>query len=505
MFNLKKMVTSGGLRTGRPIAPQPTNSWSKWLFFFFGIVTLSCFLSQVIPKASPAAYPCQRVIFSLVISFILWLTGMFGVTVIIRNLIKRFFKSSYLAAALSILVFSVATCCSLQLMPQKVAAAQTIETAEELQRLIAYLQANHEKINLTTVNSRRLNILDNMVASYDIMLCGESHATTINYQLGLYLIKYLNRYHGVKYLLSEEGYASAKLKNKFLETGDEQILQTIFLAAKNLAGCNMENYQFWKDLYQYNQTRLSSERVQVVGIDIEHQISLAVQYLKSIIPENEAPEILSIINDFKKSNNDDLAIIEKLDTSIDLYQQDYRDYFKTNFEDFQFVIKNILAKKACNQIDSMIDWGVLREAYMKENFKFVYNRLPKGKYFGMFGSEHIYLNDNTGELAINNCLATYLNHTFTPTMNRVASIFLLYDDSQYWDWTNKISADIAEYYDMDFFFQIFQSNLALMNLGGKDSPFCEKSYFVINNQGLTSVDYFQYTIYVKNSRATHPY
>jgi erythromycin esterase-like protein len=498
MLNSKKQVTPVSFRTGRPI--KPAWSWSKWFFSFSGTVALSCFLIQGIFKAGPTTDLCQRAAYPLVISLILWLTGMFGVTVIFRNLIRRFFKSSYLAATLSILVFSVATCCSLQLMPQKV-AAQTIESEEELQRVIAYLQANHEKLNLSAVNYQRLNLLDNMVASYDIMLCGESHATTINYQLRLYLIKYLNTYHGVKYYLDEAGYAEAKLINRFLETGAEDNLKAVFEELKGTAAGNKEHYQFWKDLYQYNQTKPSSERVQVVGIDIEHQRSLGVQYLKSIIPENEAPETLSIINDFKKSDNDDMAIIEKLDASIGLYQQDYRNYFKANFEDFQFVIKNIVASINCYKNSNYATFAKLRETYMKENFRFVYNRLPKGKYFGMFGKDHTYLND----YIIMDCLATYLNHTFSPTMNRVACISLLYDDSQSWDWTNNISAIIFEPFEMDFFFQIFQSNLVLINLGGKNSPFCEKSYFVDDNQGLTSVDYFQYAIYVKNSRATHPY
>ena len=168
-----------------------------------------------------------------------------------------------------------------------------------------YLKKNHSGMNLEEDYIKGLSILDRDLKKYDVFLAGECHGVKNNYDIRLALIKYFNQKTGVRYFLCEYGYSISAYLNEYLETGDEEILNYVFECFETSIACNKEYYEFYKKLREYNETLDEDKKIILMGIDIEHSITPAIAYLKSILPENAPPtEIASLINSLKKTKYD---------------------------------------------------------------------------------------------------------------------------------------------------------------------------------------------------------
>lgn len=77
--------------------------WLRWFFPLAGLLALLWFLVRVIPKASRATYPCQRVAFPLASSFIIWLTGTLASAVVFRKAKYYLLRSRYVIAIVCII------------------------------------------------------------------------------------------------------------------------------------------------------------------------------------------------------------------------------------------------------------------------------------------------------------------------------------------------------------------------------------------------------------------
>lgn len=93
----------------------------------------------------------------------------------------------------------------------------------------SYLKDNVLDIDISdTSDFKGLSFLDSRLQGNEVFLCGESHATAKNEEIQLYLLKYFNKKGNVKYLLTETGYGSSCLINKYLRTGDKAYLDIIY-------------------------------------------------------------------------------------------------------------------------------------------------------------------------------------------------------------------------------------------------------------------------------------
>jgi len=91
-------------RTGRPIKSKTKRRWLIWIFPVVGLLALIWSLIRIIPKPSRAAYPCQRVALPLASSFIVWLMGLGGSTVVFRRAKSHFSHSRYISGLLCVAV-----------------------------------------------------------------------------------------------------------------------------------------------------------------------------------------------------------------------------------------------------------------------------------------------------------------------------------------------------------------------------------------------------------------
>ena len=88
-------------RTGKITGLDFVKRKSLWLWIIMGVASVIWVLIRVVPKPSRAAYPCQRVAQPLAASFIAWLLGLAGSTLIIRKARVLFKKQRYVVGVIS--------------------------------------------------------------------------------------------------------------------------------------------------------------------------------------------------------------------------------------------------------------------------------------------------------------------------------------------------------------------------------------------------------------------
>lgn len=401
----------------------------------------------------------------------------------------------------------------------------SINTSDE--GIFSYLGRNYQSININNT-SNDFSIFDEDTEKNDVILCGEAHAVKYNYKLQLQLLEYFNKKNNLKYLLAELPYSTSCYINDYLETGNQENLKIIIGNLQNTFSYNNDFYDFWIKLRAYNLSLPQNKRIKVVGVDIEHEIPTAVKYLNSIMDKNiNVPgEIAVGINKFKQSvnyrsltnedviykNSDLKKSMLDFQNYIKRNENIFKEYLGSNYFDFNFIVNNIV--NSINSYSASPNFTQLvkiREKFIYTNFKILYNHLPKNKYFGQFGEEHVYQNtlkSHDNDHNIN--FASYLNDKNSPVKGKVLSVEYYYKNCYYMSQEQPYPKEKEQYQinskDDNFISKYASSDVTIYKLDGDYSPFSKKLFFIQNTniKGVTT-DYYKYIILIKNSTSESMY
>jgi hypothetical protein len=142
----------------------------------------------------------------------------------------------------------------------------------------------------------------------------------------------------------------------------------------------------------------------------------------------------------------------------------------------------------------------------KKNFEKIYSRFSKGKFFGQWGLEHVYLSNHGGPYKTDNCFATFLNSDFEPTKGKVISISYFYKDSKSMTRGKKYGeAKVNEVSKIELLAEESKGDYTLIRFDGEGTPFGNKPFFVSYPMAGATKDYYQFGILIKNSPASRPY
>lgn len=343
------------------------------------------------------------------------------------------------------------------------------------------------------------NGLDNQdLEKYNIYMAGEHHATSKTFDLEFYLIKYFNQNQGVRYILTESGYADAQLFNKYLETGDETILDMVMNNLEGTFAYSKETRKLYEKLYEYNKTLNNDKKIIFIGIDLQHQVETGIDYLLTLFDENlEIPEVIKRDFEYLKllktkkyyDFNEFKLMVESIINNSDIYKQ----YIGGNYKHLKNGANNILQLLECNLYDGE-EWDLLREEKLIENFINQYNEIGEEKCFGMFGNLHTILNYKLDQGEKYN-LAGYLNEIYAKTKTKVASMTIMYYNSFYMDKYTGEHRNIAQSTINEMLANSFDGNFGFLSLNKNKSIFVEDG----------SIDSQQYILVIKNSDAVKRY
>ena len=291
-------------------------------------------------------------------------------------------------------------------------------------RDITILMLTGKKINL----EERFQELKDMeeTKNFDIYLTGEMHGTELSFKMQEYMAKYFIEKQGVKYILLEGQISEAELLNRYLKTGDAEIIKNLINSFKGTFADNQNTYDLFEFYYKYNKQLPDDKKVSFVGIDVENSFSVTSEYLRYLIkdlgePDEKIKNLIKRINKYRDGN--DQFLFDNLRKSLKEDEEEYKEFFGEDFFYFKKVIENTFWEN-----------NTAREAIMVKNFQDFYEKLPKGKYYGQLGKSHVYklirTGNNGGEDPINT-FANSINNDYEPTKGKVYSIIYVYMNSYY--------------------------------------------------------------------------
>jgi hypothetical protein len=401
----------------------------------------------------------------------------------------------------------------------KPSASPTAEAASEEYRIAHdaavadYLDKHSSEIVVGADGTYQSGLEALDTSKYDIFLSGEAHATRKNYDAELALIQYLHEKAGVRYILMESGFAATAYLNMYLQSGDQNIPLQIMAELAGTPSCNDETLEFWQKLYRYNESLPPEERLTAVGIDIEHQAVTAYLYMQLLLENKEIPQEIEVplktITAFPP-NLDDQGIavaMNKLRSDIDKNRSLYQECLGEDFYNFEFAVNNTLTGiKAYDK--STKNFDAFREQAICSNFLSVYEHYGKGKYFGQFGSEHVFQSHcNTDYLsADSDRLAILLNTSDSPVDGRVCTILYTYVTCSAMNQNGSFDLSENSLAQAQILSDYGESgSMTLFDLRAEGSPFGKNPIFIKPPANGVTLNYFQYLVLIKNSGACSPY
>lgn len=371
--------------------------------------------------------------------------------------------------------------------------------------LLDYLKANHTYLDLTREASLNLDIMDEDVRKNEIFLTGENHGIRMNTRLKMKFLKYFKRKIDFKYLITELPASVIYFINKYLKTGDRKILKDIYNGLKGTDAWNLEEYNFWIQLYNLNKKLPEEKRILGLGIDIEHQVENALKFMKYSLDIKGLPStILELVGRLEEEEKfkDDKKVLEfysgvkkELDTNKSIYKRKLGEkYFLLSH-----INDNILNKV---EVYGSNNFDGVRDSKIYKNFLKLIKGKRNKKFFGQIGLSHVFQKSFPSIDWFGKSLSEE-----SQFKGRVISIAYAYRDCKYLyptkrrDYIGKIDTMNRA---LEEFNPFLEEDLSLFRLNNKKSPFHNSLIWPLEHKipnGGVTTDYFQYLLVIKDSKA----
>lgn len=390
-----------------------------------------------------------------------------------------------------------------------------------------YLKKNTSNLDNDDNNDySSFKLLDEDTKDNDIFLIGEYHYVAVNSTVQFKFLKYFKEKTNFKYFLYETSYLAGKKYNIFLKTGDEKLLSPYINTVEEL--------EFWKKLYKFNKALKDEDKIIVVAPDVgnmQNDISYLVDTLSAKELTKEIQSHLSLIKEYKEYidklfalDDADLETVymnsytETRQKFMNLYTKvkdnisSYENIFKDSSFDILYIlddVKNLLdiQEQSAKQYFDTGDFASIlqaRDVKIGENFNRLYKKLPKGKYFGKYGTAHTYQKEILSENDIKTKnFAAEITKEGSPLKDKVITIACFYDNCS--SSNSGVPEPLTSYKGNKAMDSYATGNNTLIKLNGINSPYGKelKWDFVQvpygRGEGGVTTDYFQYILVIKNS------
>lgn len=325
---------------------------------------------------------------------------------------------------------------------------------EEIRTPEEYINENLKEISLS--DSWTEGTMGN-TEEYQVFLAGENHGVEEDYETQKRLIEYLYTHEGVRYLIFERSVSEGIILEKYIQTGEEELLTDYMNSIAGTAGYTQGEYQFFKWLYQYNMSLPEGERLHMFGLDLEFQQDMTIKALQMLDTNGEVEAYYG----------EKWKWVERILKNEEKY--------------FQHISEGASAESQ------------LRDNNMAENFWFVYDQFPEGKFFGQFGAFHTYLEYTTSVYQVeqgHRPFAALLDQEGSFLTGKVCSILLynISDASQY----NEINRHIEALKNAKL-----RGKNMLLSLNEKGSPFVNEEIWQEEEEERPVCDYIQKIVFLQ--------
>lgn len=339
-----------------------------------------------------------------------------------------------------------------------------------------------------------------------LVLLGETHASALNEVLDIQLFKYLYFNHGVRHYLAENGYGAGILINEYIQTGDINLLHSIFQLFDGTFSNTKENYDRIVSLRAFNASLPSNAKITYIGIDIEQQPGLGLLAIRSFILDNleQYPaairQILGALKSTKAGNytaavNFGHFFLEEIQRPQ--LESLYQNVFNGHYDEVILILKNIILRYQLFQDDT--DYLSKRENQIAANFDFVSQKFPNGKFYGKWGVFHTWKHN------VSNQESSFLKKAISAGYikdKETVSIPIFYENSFYADKNKRYqSTPITSMLAPALIRSNSTASFTIFDLNETSSPFAKRLLLVEGAKGVTT-DYFDVMIKISGSKAS---
>jgi hypothetical protein len=284
----------------------------------------------------------------------------------------------------------------------------------------AYLKKNMEQIPLDA--SPAFRIFDQDFYKNQVILLGETHGYQVPQELDFVILKHLNARAGVRNYLAEVDYCQAWFLNKYLRTGNENFLKTVFKPWINQAQWGSEEfYNKIKKIHALNASLPADRQIRFLGIDKIHSVATVKAFLREFLDEvNYQSTPGSQIDSLRAYLLGEAApkeaigrVAGKVLEDIDRKEAFYRNLLGEHCTSFRHFIQNV----------AYLDSDTPTDSLMLSNLTFLTNQLglAREKMYGLWGYYHTL----QSPLRIGVPFAALIKRSDLPFRDKVVSLNIL--------------------------------------------------------------------------------
>ncbi|HAR85918.1 MAG TPA: hypothetical protein DCR69_09310 [Clostridium sp.] len=403
-----------------------------------------------------------------------------------------------------------------------------------------YVQKNADELNLQNYEDYSdLNFLDEDIKDKKVVFTNEVHGADENADVQYKFASYLIDNWDCRYLLLEMGYAEGEIINKYIQTGDEELLKN-FLSIWQSKFNNISYIEYLKKLHAKNKGLPQDKKIIIKGVDSIENSEATGMYIDLLIEDNPdlSKEQIAALNSFKKQITECiisdvhgwggeenikniLSAVKEISDTINENNKSYKEALGENLFSISFILNNIKNSQDFNfttaaSVYSDKEWYETRDKYTYENFKELDEYFKIDKCYMHYGVQHAYQKEINGV----KFLAAYLAEN-EKLKNKIYSINTVYGDGTIFQFQSyspiqyfSISYELREilngskYEGKDIFIDLnnrkstFSKELTPTVFTYYDSAMVEKEVFY-SNKGVTT-DYFQGVILINKPTNVEP-
>jgi hypothetical protein len=232
------------------------------------------------------------------------------------------------------------------------------------------------------------------LAKSNIYWFGEGHATASNYDIAFDFYSKVDSEVRIDYILLESNFLQTHYLNKYIYSGDTNLLDLSFSTSVGTFGWTKEHKAYYERIFAREQQKPKEERIQFVGIDIEHSYWHTHRFLiDSILPTtiSDSNRVISRIRQPLRYGRDFLDYYTKLYDDVVQNEAAYLSILGEQLDLVKYIIKNIYNITYCQSLSDAA-WNRTRDSLIYQNFKWHNERLHFAQKvsFGLWGTDHIF-------------------------------------------------------------------------------------------------------------------
>lgn len=382
-----------------------------------------------------------------------------------------------------------------------------------------YLKKNAIVWNIGFIDPEKL--FDKELLKNQLFLIGEGHGAQYNTEMQFDMIRFLQKKTGLRFILLELGFLDQIYLNRYLATGNEQVLDSFFHFHPNTFYFNKQLFHFFQQLYSFNQSLPEKEKLQIITVDLDFAYRDALLFLQRKVLDSLPEDQKKLFTDMDPVNDTAKLLISKFDKAYSFFNKhnnNYKKWLGKNYEDVKHLLANIqqrlyIASSKRND---------LRDSVMVQNFLYAKERygIKQQKVMGIMGSFHVKQQDTPEDPRF----ATILRKL--NAVNGIVSFMSVYNGGEAMlpNRNNIVGADnkkklfinakitngslsgaVKEFNLLEPF---FDTNKAyLFHLNRKTTPFHQSDAFTLSEdpKHVTTAQLFQILVLYNQSPATIPY